>query len=158
MKHCFRKGLTILLLILILITTLVICKNKKEKAANLDKEKTVTEVTSIALEPMEKANASSSSKVRITSSSKKILQYIANKVPDYIWLPASEGEFMNPMDARIEINKRKAVRAGSSGYYIEIPIKYFQSDDSSCYKGVKEFDFSGLDLGAVTLLPDFSKW
>lgn len=156
MKYRYQKNLTILLLVLISITALVVCKNKEDKTTNLNDEETVTEVISMALEPMEKVNAATYSKTRITSSSDQILKYIANKVPDDTWLPYDEKKFMDPAKVNAELNNRKSTHKISSGYYIEIPTDYFTSSNSC--KAVTEFNFSGLNLGKVTLLPDFSKW
>lgn len=149
----FKKILGVLLVCFVMITAIgFIWKSKKEKTAKLE-ENTTTEVVRIGVNPIEKMNAATYSKTRITCSSQEILKYIANKVPDDTWVPF--GEISDPVKRQAEINNRKATHKISGGYYIEIPSYYFSSN--SC-RNITEFNFSGLNCGAIKILPDFSNW
>lgn len=142
-------------LFIILVAEVIIglvCITNKIKDAKYEEDK--TSVTQIAINPIEKKLAKYSS-VRITSSSDVILKYIINKISDEIWLTWDEQKNMNPVEASLERNNRKALHKISGGYYIEVPSRYFSSD--TCKKE-KEFNFSGLNIGGITTLPDFSKW
>lgn len=142
-------------LFIILVAEVIIglvCITNKIKDAKYEEDK--TSITQIAINPIEKKLAKYSS-VRITSSSDVILKYIINKISDEIWLTWDEQKNMNPVEASLERNNRKALHKISGGYYIEVPSRYFSSD--TCKKE-KEFNFSGLNIGGITTLPDFSKW
>ncbi|WP_294188892.1 dockerin type I domain-containing protein [uncultured Clostridium sp.] len=151
-----RKFLKVLNFLFIILAAEVIiglvCITNKIKDAKYEEDK--TSVTQIAINPIEKKLAKYSS-VRITSSSDVILKYIINKISDEIWLTWDEQKNMNPVEASLERNNRKALHKISGGYYIEVPSRYFSSD--TCKKE-KEFNFSGLNIGGITTLPDFSKW
>lgn len=151
-----RKFLKVLNFLFIILAAEVIiglvCITNKIKDAKYEEDK--TSITQIAINPIEKKLAKYSS-VRITSSSDVILKYIINKISDEIWLTWDEQKNMNPVEASLERNNRKALHKISGGYYIEVPSRYFSSD--TCKKE-KEFNFSGLNIGGITTLPDFSKW
>lgn len=151
-----RKFLKVLNFLFIILAAEVIiglvCITNKIKDAKYEEDK--TSVTQIAINPIEKKLAKYSS-VRITSSSDVILKYIINKISDEIWLTWDEQKNMNPVEASLERNNRKALHKISGGYYIEVPSRYFSS--ATCKKET-EFNFSGLNIGGITTLPDFSKW
>lgn len=149
----FLKVLNFLFIILVAEVIIgLVCITNKIKDAKYEEDKTI--ITQIAINPIEKKLAKYSS-VRITSSSDVILKYIINKISDEIWLTWDEQKNMNPVEASLERNNRKALHKISGGYYIEVPSRYFSSD--TCKKE-KEFNFSGLNIGGITTLPDFSKW
>lgn len=149
----FLKVLNFLFIILVAEVIIgLVCITNKIKDAKYEEDK--TSITQIAINPIEKKLAKYSS-VRITSSSDVILKYIINKISDEIWLTWDEQKNMNPVEASLERNNRKALHKISGGYYIEVPSRYFSSD--TCKKE-KEFNFSGLNIGGITTLPDFSKW
>lgn len=149
----FLKVLNFLFIILVAEVIIgLVCITNKIKDAKYEEDKTC--ITQIAINPIEKKLAKYSS-VRITSSSDVILKYIINKISDEIWLTWDEQKNMNPVEASLERNNRKALHKISGGYYIEVPSRYFSS--ATCKKET-EFNFSGLNIGGITTLPDFSKW
>lgn len=149
----FLKVLNFLFIILVAEVIIgLVCITNKIKDAKYEEDK--TSITQIAINPIEKKLAKYSS-VRITSSSDVILKYIINKISDEIWLTWDEQKNMNPVEASLERNNRKALHKISGGYYIEVPSRYFSS--ATCKKET-EFNFSGLNIGGITTLPDFSKW
>ena len=152
-KNIFYLPLNFLFIILVAEVIIgLVCITNKIKDAKYEEDK--TSITQIAINPIEKKLAKYSS-VRITSSSDVILKYIINKISDEIWLTWDEQKNMNPVEASLERNNRKALHKISGGYYIEVPSRYFSS--ATCKKET-EFNFSGLNIGGITTLPDFSKW
>ena len=149
----FLKVLNFLFIILVAEVIIgLVCITNKIKDAKYEEDK--TSITQIAINPIEKKLAKYSS-VRITSSSDVILKYIINKISDEIWLTWDEQKNMNPVEASLERNNRKALHKISGGYYIEVPSRYFSS--ATCKKET-EGKFSGLNIGGITTLPEFSKW
>ena len=149
MKNRIIKILNLLLIILIAIILLGICKKRSIKIKSLGEEESKV-ITSTALKPIKKVKAVTYPTTRITSSSERILRCIAEEVPHSEWLTYDEMMSMNAGERISEINRRKTPHSMVGGYYLDIPVHTF--------KDVNEFDFSGEDLGNLTLLPNFSIW
>ena len=145
MKKHFIKILNISLIFFVIIVLLVICKNKRNDIKKLGEEEYKV-ITSEALTPTEKAKSGLYLTIRVTSSSRQILSCIVAEIPSYFW--TNPGEIIDDkMSVQIE---RKKIKSMVGGYYVDIPV--------SSLKTIEKFDFSGVDLGNLTLLPDFSIW
>lgn len=153
MKKMFLKIIRILLVILFIemtISAIFITKNSRQE-----------EVIRIATKPIEKKLARSQAPTdqvtRITSSSRAILNKIVNTMKNTGY---GEGYWKQCKNAVMT-----PTPTSNGLYYIDIPTFYFKQNvgggSSTLYlysQKIKEFDFSGIDIGGVTTLPDFSKW
>lgn len=145
-----RKFLKVLNFLFIILAAEVIiglvCITNKIKDAKYEEDK--TSVTQIAINPIEKKLASSQV-TRITSSSRLILERIVKAMENTGCGKAYWNQCKNAV--------RTPTPTSGGLYYIDIPLFYFNEVVGDCKK-IKEFDFSGLSIGRITTLPDFSKW
>lgn len=145
-----RKFLKVLNFLFIILAAEVIiglvCITNKIKDAKYEEDK--TSITQIAINPIEKKLASSQV-TRITSSSRLILERIVKTMENTGCGKAYWDQCKNAV--------RTPTPTSGGLYYIDIPLFYFNEVVGDCKK-IKEFDFSGLSIGRITTLPDFSKW
>lgn len=150
-----RKFLKVLNFLFIILAAEVIiglvCITNKIKDAKYEEDKTC--ITQIAINPIEKRLARHQDPfdpvTRITSSSRLILERIVKTMENtgYDWTQCK--------------NAVGTPTPTSGGlYYIDISSFYFNEDIGGAWycKKITEFDFSGLNIGGITTLPDFSKW
>lgn len=136
-------------LFIILVAEVIIglvCITNKIKDAKYEEDK--TSITQIAINPIEKKLASSQV-TRITSSSRLILERIVKTMENTGCGKAYWDQCKNAV--------RTPTPTSGGLYYIDIPLFYFNEVVGDCKK-ITEFDFSGLSIGRITTLPDFSKW
>lgn len=145
-----RKFLKVLNFLFIILAAEVIiglvCITNKIKDAKYEEDK--TSITQIAINPIEKKLASSQV-TRITSSSRLILERIVKTMENTGCGKAYWDQCKNAV--------RTPTPTSGGLYYIDIPLFYFNEVVGDCKK-ITEFDFSGLSIGRITTLPDFSKW
>lgn len=143
----FLKVLNFLFIILVAEVIIgLVCITNKIKDAKYEEDK--TSITQIAINPIEKKLASSQV-TRITSSSRLILERIVKTMENTGCGKAYWDQCKNAV--------RTPTPTSGGLYYIDIPLFYFNEVVGDCKK-IKEFDFSGLSIGRITTLPDFSKW
>lgn len=143
----FLKVLNFLFIILVAEVIIgLVCITNKIKDAKYKEDK--TSITQIAINPIEKKLASSQV-TRITSSSRLILERIVKTMENTGCGKAYWNQCKNAV--------RTPTPTSGGLYYIDIPLFYFNEVVGDCKK-IKEFDFSGLSIGRITTLPDFSKW
>lgn len=148
----FLKVLNFLFIILVAEVIIgLVCITNKIKDAKYEEDK--TSITQIAINPIEKRLARHQDPfdpvTRITSSSRLILERIVKTMENtgYDWTQCK--------------NAVGTPTPTSGGlYYIDISSFYFNEDIGGAWycKKITEFDFSGLNIGGITTLPDFSKW
>lgn len=148
----FLKVLNFLFIILVAEVIIgLVCITNKIKDAKYEEDKTC--ITQIAINPIEKRLARHQDPfdpvTRITSSSRLILERIVKTMENtgYDWTQCK--------------NAVGTPTPTSGGlYYIDISSFYFNEDIGGAWycKKITEFDFSGLNIGGITTLPDFSKW
>lgn len=157
----FLKVLNFLFIILVAEVIIgLVCITNKIKDAKYEEDK--TSITQIAINPIEKrlarSQAPSDQVTRITSSSRLILERIVKTMENTGY---GKGYW-----TQCENAVRTPTPTSGGLYYIDIPSFYFNEDVgggwNSTYvyycKKITEFDFSGLNIGGITTLPDFSKW
>ena len=143
----FLKVLNFLFIILVAEVIIgLVCITNKIKDAKYEEDK--TSITQIAINPIEKKLASSQV-TRITSSSRLILERIVKTMENTGCGKAYWDQCKNAV--------RTPTPTSGGLYYIDIPLFYFNEVVGDCKK-ITEFDFSGLSIGRITTLPDFSKW
>ena len=150
-------------LFIILVAEVIIglvCITNKIKDAKYEEDK--TSVTQIAINPIEKklarSQAPSDQVTRITSSSRLILERIVKTMENTGYGKGYWTQCKNAV--------RTPTPTSGGLYYIDIPSFYFNEDVGGAWnstyvyycKKITEFDFSGLNIGGITTLPDFSKW
>lgn len=150
-------------LFIILVAEVIIglvCITNKIKDAKYEEDK--TSVTQIAINPIEKrlarSQAPSDQVTRITSSSRLILERIVKTMENTGYGKGYWTQCKNAV--------RTPTPTSGGLYYIDIPSFYFNEDVGGAWnstyvyycKEITEFDFSGLNIGGITTLPDFSKW
>lgn len=152
----FLKVLNFLFIILVAEVIIgLVCITNKIKDAKYEEDK--TSITQIAINPIEKKLASSQV-TRITSSSRLILERIVKTMENTGCGKAYWDQCKNAV--------RTPTPTSGGLYYIDIPSFYFNEDVGGAWnstyvyycKEITEFDFSGLNIGGITTLPDFSKW
>lgn len=159
-----RKFLKVLNFLFIILAAEVIiglvCITNKIKDAKYEEDK--TSVTQIAINPIEKrlarSQAPSDQVTRITSSSRLILERIVKTMENTGYGKGYWTQCKNAV--------RTPTPTSGGLYYIDIPSFYFNEDVGGAWnstyvyycKEITEFDFSGLNIGGITTLPDFSKW
>ena len=150
-------------LFIILVAEVIIglvCITNKIKDAKYEEDK--TSITQIAINPIEKrlarSQAPSDQVTRITSSSRLILERIVKTMENTGYGKGYWTQCKNAV--------RTPTPTSGGLYYIDIPSFYFNEDVGGAWnstyvyycKEITEFDFSGLNIGGITTLPDFSKW
>lgn len=159
-----RKFLKVLNFLFIILAAEVIiglvCITNKIKDAKYEEDKTC--ITQIAINPIEKrlarSQAPSDQVTRITSSSRLILERIVKTMENTGYGKGYWTQCKNAV--------RTPTPTSGGLYYIDIPSFYFNEDVGGAWnstyvyycKEITEFDFSGLNIGGITTLPDFSKW
>lgn len=159
-----RKFLKVLNFLFIILAAEVIiglvCITNKIKDAKYEEDK--TSITQIAINPIEKrlarSQAPSDQVTRITSSSRLILERIVKTMENTGYGKGYWTQCKNAV--------RTPTPTSGGLYYIDIPSFYFNEDVGGAWnstyvyycKEITEFDFSGLNIGGITTLPDFSKW
>ena len=138
----------------------LVCITNKIKDAKYEEDKTC--ITQIAINPIEKrlarSQAPSDQVTRITSSSRLILERIVKTMENTGYGKGYWTQCKNAV--------RTPTPTSGGLYYIDIPSFYFNEDVGGAWnstyvyycKEITEFDFSGLNIGGITTLPDFSKW
>lgn len=158
-----RKFLKVLNFLFIILAAEVIiglvCITNKIKDAKYEEDKTC--ITQIAINPIEKrlarSQAPSDQVTRITSSSRLILERIVKTMENTGYGKGYWTQCKNAV--------RTPTPTSGGLYYIDIPSFYFNEDVGGAWnstyvyycKEITEFDFSGLNIGGITKLPDFSK-
>lgn len=159
-----RKFLKVLNFLFIILAAEVIiglvCITNKIKDAKYEEDKTC--ITQIAINPIEKrlarSQAPSDQVTRITSSSRLILERIVKTMENTGYGKGYWTQCKNAV--------RTPTPTSGGLYYIDVPSFYFNEDVGGAWnstyvyycKEITEFDFSGLNIGGITTLPDFSKW
>jgi len=157
----FLKVLNFLFIILVAEVIIgLVCITNKIKDAKYEEDK--TSITQIAINPIEKrlarSQAPSDQVTRITSSSRLILERIVKTMENTGYGKGYWTQCKNAV--------RTPTPTSGGLYYIDIPSFYFNEDVGGAWnstyvyycKEITEFDFSGLNIGGITTLPDFSKW
>lgn len=157
----FLKVLNFLFIILVAEVIIgLVCITNKIKDAKYEEDK--TSITQIAINPIEKrlarSQAPSDRVTRITSSSRLILERIVRTMENTGYGKGYWTQCKNAV--------RTPTPTSGGLYYIDIPSFYFNEDVGGAWnstyvyycKKITEFDFSGLNIGGITTLPDFSKW
>lgn len=157
----FLKVLNFLFIILVAEVIIgLVCITNKIKDAKYEEDK--TSITQIAINPIEKrlarSQAPSDRVTRITSSSRLILERIVKTMENTGYGKGYWTQCKNAV--------RTPTPTSGGLYYIDIPSFYFNEDVGGAWnstyvyycKKITEFDFSGLNIGGITTLPDFSKW
>ena len=146
-KTQYLKILSFLFIILAIEGIIVLMCKTTKSAKNEDEYK--TSVTRIAINPIEKNNVSLSKCVIMESSSEKLLKRMVENIESR---ERELGCSNKTIDAQFGVKKPTYMgfEKGQRIYYIAI------YKNSSVFTSMKEFDFSGLDLGRITKIPDFS--
>lgn len=157
----FLKVLNFLFIILVAEVIIgLVCITNKIKDAKYEEDK--TSITQIAINPIEKRLARSQAPAdqvtSITSSSRLILERIVKTMENTGYGKGYWTQCKNAV--------RTPTPTSGGLYYIDIPSFYFNEDVGGAWnptyvyycKEITEFDFSGLNIGGITTLPDFSKW
>lgn len=146
----------IIIFLLLLVLGFLLFKNLKlnyVKKANNIKEITVV---SKKINPINKAKATKISyenlkKIRISSSSRELIKSIANQIPDYSWMTYEESTSFN---IGLAAKRRNNILKNGGIYYIDVPEGYFKDYGLK----ITEFNFSNINLGSLSTIPDFSQW
>ena len=146
-RGIFKVLGTIIILLVIMCLSLLIIKNNKVKI----KEQTGKQVTvlSRSIKPIKKATLSYGNikKYEISSSSKNLIQCIVDRIPSSGWTVPGE----NPSERLSLINERKKIKKNQNGnYYIYIP-----KDAADL---ITELNFSGKNLGNLSVIPNFTQF